>query len=85
MVARIFFTGVFLLLAIGGFLGAAPAPEGPLDPFGIVFLALAGVVWLGWEMIGDAYAYRKEIDAVDASDMTFVRLGPFTIKVLSRK
>ena len=85
MVARILFTGMFLLLAIGGFLGAAPAPPGPLDPFGIVFLAMSGIIWLGWEIIGDAYAYRKEIGAAEASDMTFVRLGPFTVKVLSRK
>lgn len=85
MVGKIFFTGVFLALAVGGFLGAAPAPAGPLDPFGIVFLALSGIIWLGWEMIGDAYAYRKEIGAVEASDMTFVRLGPFTIKMLGRK
>ena len=85
MVARIFFTALFLLLAIGGFLGAAPAPAGPLDPFGIVLLALSGIIWLGWEMIGDAYAYRKEIGAAEASDMTFVRLGPFTIRMLRRK
>jgi hypothetical protein len=85
MLGRVFFTGLFLLLAAGGFLGAAPAPPGPLDPFGIAFLALSGIIWLGWEMIGDAYAYRKEIDAMEASDLTFVRLGPFTIKMLSRK
>ena len=35
-------------------------PPGPLNPFGVVFLALAGVVWFGWEMIQDAYAYQEE-------------------------
>jgi hypothetical protein len=57
VISRIACTGVFLLLALGGFLGASPSPAGPLNLFGIIFLSLSGVVWLGWEMIGDAYAF----------------------------
>jgi hypothetical protein len=57
---RIFFTALLLAGAIGGFLGAAPMPAGPLNPFGIVFLALSGVIWFGWSVIPDIYAYHEE-------------------------
>ena len=60
MVARIGCTGLLLALAAGNFFGDVLFPPGPLNPFGIVVLALAGIVWFGWDMIQDAYAYQEE-------------------------
>jgi hypothetical protein len=58
--ARLFYTGLTLLLAAANFFGGVLLPPSPLDPFGIAFLAAAGTVWFGWEMIGDAYADQEE-------------------------
>jgi hypothetical protein len=60
MAARIFCTGVALLLAAIGFF-ANPVMATPLSPFGILLLAISGIVWFGWDVIRDAYAYREEI------------------------
>ena len=60
MFARIGCTGLVLMLAGGSFFSGVLLPPGPLNPFGIVLLALAGVLWFGWEMIQDAYAYQEE-------------------------
>ena len=60
MVARIGCTALLLALAAGNFFGGVLFPAGPLNPFGVVVLALAGVVWFGWEMIQDTYAYEDE-------------------------
>jgi hypothetical protein len=60
MLARIASTALALLLAAGNFFGGVLLPPGPLDPFGIAFLALSGVVWFGWDMIRDAYADQEE-------------------------
>lgn len=57
---RLFFTGLLLAGAAGGFFGAAPMPGGPLNPFGIIFLALSGIIWFGWSVIPDIYAYHDE-------------------------
>jgi hypothetical protein len=87
MVARIFCTGLVLLLGIGGFFGDAPAAGGPLNPFGILALTLSGVIWFGWEMIQDAYAYREEICPANRGSayLMTVRLGPVLVNRLVRK
>jgi hypothetical protein len=85
MVARILATGAALLLAAFGFFGN-PATVDPLSPFGIVFLLVSGVIWFGWHMIQDAYAYREEI--VPNHGRAFlqtVRLGPVFVSRLVRK
>ncbi len=68
MAARILVTLAALLLAVGGFFGAAPAPAGPLDPFGILFLVVSGAIWFGWDRVREAFHNRP--------DMMIVRLGP---------
>jgi hypothetical protein len=68
MAARILVTLAALLLAAGGFFGAAPAPAGVLDPFGILFLAVSGVIWFAWDLVREAFHNRP--------DMMIVRLGP---------
>jgi hypothetical protein len=60
MLVRIGCTGLTLLLAASNFFGGVLLPPGPLNPFGIVMLGLAGVLWLGWDIIQDAYAYQEE-------------------------
>jgi hypothetical protein len=86
MIARIICTGAILLLGVGGFIGWAPVAPGPLNPFGIVCLALSGVIWFGWDMIQDAYAYREEIAPNNArAFLQTVRLGPVFVSRLVRK
>ncbi len=68
MVARILLTIATLLLAAGGFFGAAPEPAGPLNPFGILFLFISGVIWLAWDLVREAFR--------DRVDLMVVRLGP---------
>ena len=68
MAARILVTLMALLLAAGGFFGLAPSPGGPLDPVGIVFLAVSGVIWFAWDRVREAFHNRP--------DMMIVRLGP---------
>jgi hypothetical protein len=60
VIARIGCTALLLALAAGDFFGGVLFPPGPLNPFGVVLLALAGVIWFGWDMIQDAYAYQEE-------------------------
>jgi len=83
---RIICTGAILLLGVGGFIGWAPAAPGPLNPFGIVCLALSGVVWFAWDMIVASYAYREEICPNNGrAFLQTVRLGPVLVGGLIRK
>jgi hypothetical protein len=85
MVGRILCTGAALLLAGFGFF-ANPITVNPLSPFGIVFLLVSGVIWFGWDMIQDAYAYREEIAPNNArAFLQTVRLGPVFVSRLVRK
>ncbi|HVC50447.1 MAG TPA: hypothetical protein VND87_00335 [Stellaceae bacterium] len=87
MIARIFWTAVLLLVAGIGFFGSGSTQGGPLNPFGIMLLALSGVVWFGWEPIRDAYAYREEVSGANRgrSYLMLVRLGPVLVNRLVRK
>ena len=60
LVCRIGCTGLTLLLAAANFFGGVLLPPGPLNPFGLVCLAISGAFWFGWETIEDAYAYQEE-------------------------
>lgn len=85
MIARILATSAALLLAGFGFF-ANPIAANPLSPFGIVFLLVSGVIWFGWDMIQDAYAYREEIAPHNArAFLQTVRLGPVFVSRLVRK
>jgi hypothetical protein len=78
MLARLGCTGLTLLLAAGNFFAGVLLPPGPLNPFGIVFLALSGGFWFGWEMILDAYADEAERRRAGHKipDPLFVRFAP---------
>jgi hypothetical protein len=56
MIARILVTAILLLLAIGGFFGAAPTAASVLNPFGLLFLILAGVAWFAWDTVREGFA-----------------------------
>ena len=85
MIARFLATGAALLLAGFGFF-INPIIANPLSPFGIVFLLVSGVIWFGWDMIQDAYAYREEIAPNNArAFLQTVRLGPVFVSRLVRK
>ena len=85
MIARVVCTAGALGLAGFGFF-ANPLAANPLSPFGIVFLLVSGVVWFGWEMIGDAYAYREEVCPNNGrAFLQTVRLGPVLVGGLIRR
>ena len=85
MAARILCTAAALLLSGFGFF-INPIMANPLSPFGIVFLLVSGVIWFGWDMIQDAYAYREEIAPNNArAFLQTVRLGPVFVSRLVRK
>ncbi|HTZ38279.1 MAG TPA: hypothetical protein VMB84_19805, partial [Stellaceae bacterium] len=63
-----------------------PVMTAPLSPFGLLFLALSGVVWFGWDAIGAAYAYREEIcPNRGRAFLQTVRLGPVLVNRLVRR
>ena len=80
MFARLLVTAVTLLLAAGAFFGAAPIPASPLNPFGILFLAIAGVIWFAWEVIREGFVYGAG-SGPDGTQLPLVaRFGPVFIK-----
>jgi len=74
MVARVLATGVVLALAVGAFFGAGPTPAGPLNPFGLLLLFIAFLVWRYWRMARGDYSpalfdgFTRPIVAPDSVD-----------------
>lgn len=77
MVARLLCTAVAALLAAGAFLGASPTPAGPLNLLGILFLTISGVIWLGWPVIREGFAYGASPDGAQLP--LLARFGPMFI------
>jgi hypothetical protein len=46
---RLILVAAAIVLAIGGSLGFGPTPASPFNPFGLLFLGLAALIWLEWE------------------------------------
>ena len=85
MLARILCTAAALGLSGFGFFDNPVLPN-PLSPFGILFLMVSGVVWFGWDMIRDAYAYREEVCPNNGrAFLQTVRLGPVLVNRLVGK
>ena len=61
MVLRLIIVTLALLLAAGGFLGAGPTPAGPFNPFGWLFVGLAALVWLEWDLMKAALDQRTGV------------------------
>ena len=70
MVSRIVVTAIVVLLAIGAFWGDALGAGHVLNPFGILILALSGLVWFGWTPFREAFLAAK-----DESDIPIIRPG----------
>jgi hypothetical protein len=58
MIGRMTATAILLLLAFYAFWDNALG-AGRINPFGILFLFLAAVVWLSWEIIREAFSTAK--------------------------
>jgi hypothetical protein len=82
--ARLFLTVGALLLAVGAFQGAGPAPAG-INLFDVLFLFAAYIVWFEWGAIREGYSYLGESGGRGRFDLMFVRLGPVIIKKFGRK
>jgi hypothetical protein len=76
--ARLVCSGLTLLLAAANFFGGVLLPPGPLNPFGLVCLAISGAFWFGWETIEDAYADQEERRRAGKKipDPLFVKFAP---------
>ena len=77
MVARILVTALVILLAFGAFWGNALDAGHILNPFGILLLFLAGVIWFMWEPLRDGF-----ITAKDESNIPIIRMGSAIIRGL---
>ena len=51
MIPRVLATVVTLLFAAGAFCGLGPGNAGPLNPFGILLLLIAFLIWRFWGII----------------------------------
>jgi hypothetical protein len=51
MIARALATVVALLFAIAAFCGLGEGSAGPLNPFGLLFLLIAALIWDEWRII----------------------------------
>jgi hypothetical protein len=85
MIARLLVTAAALLLAAGAFLGASPTPAGPLNPFGILFLAIGGVMWLAWDVIREGFSYGAGSGQDGAQVPLLARFGPIFIKGITNR
>ena len=80
MIARILVTGVMLALATGAFFGATQLSSGPLSPFGILFLTIAGVIWFAWQEICEGFSYGPGSSG-DSTELPLAAgFGPMFIK-----
>ena len=60
IIARVLATAMLLLFAAANFFSGVLLPRGPLNPFGLVCLAISGALWFGWETIEDVDAYQEK-------------------------
>jgi hypothetical protein len=79
MVVRILVTALMLLLAFAAFWGNALDAGYVLNPFGILFLFLAGVIWFLWPSVRNGF-----ISAKNESNVPIIRLGSAIIAGLRR-
>ena len=75
MIIRVIVTGVALALGIYAFWGDALGQGHVLNPFGILFVLLAGLIWFGWEPIREGFKSAK-----NESELPILRLGSTILK-----
>ena len=76
MIIRAIATVVALALGIYAFWGDAMGAGHVLNPFGILFLLLAGLIWFAWGPIREGFKSAKE------SEMPILRMGSTILKGL---
>jgi len=74
MIIRVIATVVVVALGIYAFWGDAMGAGHILNPFGILFLLLAGLIWFAWEPIREGFKSAKE------SEMPILRMGSTILK-----
>ena len=75
MFVRIFVTTALAVLGICAFWSDALGAGHILNPFGIMFLLFAALVWFGWQTIREAFKSVK-----DESNIPILRMGSTIIK-----
>lgn len=74
MIMRAVATAVMLLLAVCALFDNALGAGHFLNPFGILFLLLAGLVWFAWNPIREGF-----LSAKDESDLPIIRMASKTL------
>ena len=75
MITRVLATIVAVAFGIYAFWGDAMGQGHVLNPFGILFLLLAALVWFGWGPIRESFKSVR-----DESDIPISRLGSTILK-----
>ena len=70
MIGKLIATTILLLLAFYAFWGDALGTGYLINPFGIVFLVLAAVIWFKWEAVREGFRSAK-----DESYIPIIRLN----------
>jgi len=80
MLARVLATTIALLLGVYGFWGDVLGAGHFLNPFGILFLVLAVLIWFAWEPIREGFWSAK-----NESEIPISRLGASIIRGMRRE
>lgn len=75
MITRVFATATATLLGLYGFWADVLGAGHFLNPFGIMWLVLAVLIWFGWETIREGFRSVR-----DESDLPISRLGATIIR-----
>jgi len=75
MIARVFATTIATLLGVYAFWADMLGAGHFLNPFGIMFLLLAGLIWFAWEPIRDGFRSAR-----NESEFPISRLGSTIVK-----
>jgi hypothetical protein len=79
MVGRISTTVILFFIAVCAFWSDALGAGHLFNPFGILFLVLAALVWFAWRPIRDGFLSAKE-----ESNIPIIRLGSAVIRGMRR-
>jgi hypothetical protein len=79
VIARITITLIILLLAFYAFSAGVLDGGHILNPSGIAFVIVTGLVWFGWDTIRAAFVAAK-----DESNIPIIRLGATIIRGMTR-
>ena len=83
MLARVGVTVAALLLALVAFLGGGPTDAGLFNPFGILFVILAGLAWFAWDAVIGGYTSAGS--GPDGAELPMLaRFAPLFIKGVTK-